>query len=355
MRSATTPKVGKTAKAFLAAVVGVAGAVSVSGIDAAGALLPTAGIVDATVAVESRPVTVSPPGANVLYRVTASNKGTVPFDGATVTDLLPPGFTFRFSKGAPCSASGQTVTCTVGALAPGLSVVFDLVAQTSTTAGNYGNTVIIQPRGLAAALEYTDNNSATAATYVVASTATNVASAFVPGGGTLAFGAHLLKVPAQQYNAARTALVPVDGVIATLSLTDNHSAFTCGQVQCGEGLRVIYDEDPSYQVTDPDHPVAVDTTFSNDPCNGLTEKCADTYYRKPGMPAPAQVPACDGAGSGSNPGAGSARVGGSYHLCGDQIYKAGGLHVVVLMSSTDPDLLPPIRSAAGQATGGATG
>lgn len=304
------------------------------------------GVIDASVAVVSMPGTVSPPGANVLYRVTAQNKGITPFDGATVTDTLPGGFGFRSVKttAGTCGASGGTVTCDVGPLAPSATVVIDIVAQTSLTPGSATNTATIEPVGLAEPLEYQMNNTATATTDVIAVVSSDSASAFVPGGGSLRFAGHVLRVPTHQYNADRTALVPVEGVIATMRRTTDHAGFGCGAVSCGEGVNITYDEDPSYQVTDPDHPVSADVSFPNDPCNGQNESCAQMWFRKPAMPTPLPVPRCDGAGSGNHPGSGEARVGGAYELCRDRVYKSGGaIRQVVLMISTDPDLLPPIK------------
>jgi hypothetical protein len=231
----------------------------------------------------------------------------------------------------------------VGVLPPGASAVIDVVVRTSTAVGTYTNTATVTPHGVVEPLEYQDNNSASATTSVATPTSSGSASAFVPGGGSLTFAGHVLRVPDG-----------VPGVFVTMSLTTDHGTAPCGTNPCGQGLRVVYDADPNYQVTDPDHPISVDVVFPAPRCadddhhhDGYEDHedaaCPiELYSKKPPSPLPTKVPDCDGAGRDGRPGSGRARVNGIYQLCRDRVYRSGGIHQVVLMISTDPDLLPPI-------------
>ncbi|MGE4426961.1 MAG: hypothetical protein AB7G37_10965, partial [Solirubrobacteraceae bacterium] len=65
-------------------------------------------------------------GTDLTYRFTVTNDGASPSPSATVTDTLPVGMTF-VSGDPGCSAAGQDVTCTVGALDDGESATRDIV------------------------------------------------------------------------------------------------------------------------------------------------------------------------------------------------------------------------------------
>ncbi len=302
-------------------------------------------LVDAGVTVSSIPSTVSPPGSAVIYRITVTNDGLLPIESATVRDSLPSGFVYRDNvSDARCSGAGTAVSCTVGPLASKAATVVDVVATTSTTPADYVNTASASIDGLTDALDTNRANNTASATTAVRTS--DSATAFVPGGESLSFGSHVLKVPAKDSKGG-----DVLGVIVTLSKVNDATA-NCGggPGSCGEGLNVLYGEDPKYQVTDADAPISVDTGFKHDPCLGYgAGKCTELYFRKPDatgkMSSPALVPNCDGFSGTSGPSNGSAKVGGVPQLCKHLVYKTsgGGIRQVVLMQSTDPDLLPPIN------------
>lgn len=80
------------------------------------------------------PATVAA-GADIPYVLTASNAGPDPATGVTITDTLPAGTTLK-SADAGCTAVGQTVTCVVGGLASGASVVRHVTAGTTLAMGD---------------------------------------------------------------------------------------------------------------------------------------------------------------------------------------------------------------------------
>ena len=64
-------------------------------------------------------------GGSVSYTLTLINNGPSPATGVTLTDPLPSGLSFLSASAGQgsCSASGQTVTCQLGTLAPGGTAV----------------------------------------------------------------------------------------------------------------------------------------------------------------------------------------------------------------------------------------
>ena len=80
----------------------------------------------------------------ISYRATITNKSTKEQKQSKLTELLPVGSSFVSSGSSPgCTASGRTVTCTIGTLAKGASAVRDVVATAPTTLGTAVNTVSI--------------------------------------------------------------------------------------------------------------------------------------------------------------------------------------------------------------------
>ena len=80
-----------------------------------------------------------PAGGPVSYTLTLVNNGPSPATGVTLTDPLPNGLSFLSASAGQgsCSASGQTVTCQLGTLAPGgtaIATVTVLVAATDAHA-----------------------------------------------------------------------------------------------------------------------------------------------------------------------------------------------------------------------------
>jgi uncharacterized repeat protein (TIGR01451 family) len=80
-------------------------------------------------------------GGPVSYTLTLSNNGPSPATGVTLTDPLPSGLSFLSASAAQgsCSASGQTVTCQLGTLAPGGTAIATVTALVA--ASDAGGTV----------------------------------------------------------------------------------------------------------------------------------------------------------------------------------------------------------------------
>ena len=80
-------------------------------------------------------------GGPVSYTLTLTNSGPSPATGATITDPLPTGLSFvsATSSQGSCSASGQTVVCSLGTLAAGGTALVTLNANVAPSAA--GTTV----------------------------------------------------------------------------------------------------------------------------------------------------------------------------------------------------------------------
>jgi uncharacterized repeat protein (TIGR01451 family) len=98
----------------------------------------------------SKPPSITVPiASNASYTITVNNTGGAPAPNTVVVEVLPPGL--QYVSGPPgCSASGQTVTCSIGDMAPGGSssipllvkptVPGPLVTSGTVTAGGEQNT-----------------------------------------------------------------------------------------------------------------------------------------------------------------------------------------------------------------------
>ena len=97
-------------------------------------------------------------GDVATFRLRASSSGTVAATGVAVTDTLPDGLTLVSAPPA-CTASGQTVTCAAGTLAPGAEATFDLQVRAELAAA--GKTLTNGARVLTADpdLAQTDNSA----------------------------------------------------------------------------------------------------------------------------------------------------------------------------------------------------
>lgn len=84
------------------------------------------------------PVNVGNP---LNYQIVVSNSGPEPATGVTLLDTLPGGVTFQSASATQgsCSESGGTVTCLLGALAPGASATVNVTVIAPVTVGTITN------------------------------------------------------------------------------------------------------------------------------------------------------------------------------------------------------------------------
>ncbi|WP_299921853.1 hypothetical protein [uncultured Nocardioides sp.] len=77
------------------------------------------------------------PGTDVTYTVVATNNGASRAVDVTVTDTLPAGLAVRSATGpqGTCTVTGSQVSCAAGALDPGQSATFTVVARVPSDAG----------------------------------------------------------------------------------------------------------------------------------------------------------------------------------------------------------------------------
>lgn len=87
-------------------------------------------------------------GSNGTFTITATNNGSSDASTATITDVLPDGFTYvdATSPEADCSNSGQTVTCLVGpAFSNGevVDITLEVAVDADVTASTLDNTATV--------------------------------------------------------------------------------------------------------------------------------------------------------------------------------------------------------------------
>jgi uncharacterized repeat protein (TIGR01451 family) len=87
----------------------------------------------AELAIRQTPSTGSPvPGGQLTYALRLPNTGPSDASGVIVTDTLPDGLTFvPIDSSAGCTANGQVVTCNVGVVPPGETVVLQIATVLS--------------------------------------------------------------------------------------------------------------------------------------------------------------------------------------------------------------------------------
>lgn len=99
-------------------------------------------------------------GATFTYTLEAGNAGPMAASSVVITDPLPAGLTLISAPG--CTSGGGVVTCTVGSLAAGANVVFNIGVSTNT-GGVYANTAYVSAAELD---DNAANNSSSASTTV---------------------------------------------------------------------------------------------------------------------------------------------------------------------------------------------
>ncbi|MBO9523215.1 MAG: DUF11 domain-containing protein [Nocardioidaceae bacterium] len=83
-------------------------------------------------------------GQQLTYTITVRNDGPGLSSGSVTTDTLPPGTTFVSSSNPTCTATGSTIACVSGQLAPGASTSYPItVLVAAGTSGSLTNTVTV--------------------------------------------------------------------------------------------------------------------------------------------------------------------------------------------------------------------
>jgi uncharacterized repeat protein (TIGR01451 family)/fimbrial isopeptide formation D2 family protein len=125
----------------------------------------------------------------ITWTLVATDGGPSPASGVTIADALPAGVTYQSATPTQgtCGASGQAVSCALGALAPGATASVQVVGRVATSlAGTtIQNTATVQgnePDPDAA------NNSSTASTAVDTAPGASAAGNGAAGGGSAAGG-----------------------------------------------------------------------------------------------------------------------------------------------------------------------
>lgn len=299
----------------------------------AGAILP--GVVDVAVSIEAKPPVVSPPGEYALYVVTASNVGVVAVSASTVSVALPSGSFYDDGLSSPaCFGSATTVTCPVGALAPGASAAFDVVASTPLSIGKVTAKATIEENDpLIEPLEYKENNEDA---FDVDVQAASGAGAFglVRGGDSISLDVG----DGRKYTMTVPATSP--GVIVSIR-PDDGAAKLCGSDLCGKGFLTEFVQHPSFKAEDPTHPLVTTKTFGpKDPCQGVGggSACFQIFFAHSALdPVLAEMQACTTTGV-SVP---SPCLNAAPH----KVTNPDGKKTVyfdVLMLSNDPIELPPL-------------
>ena len=123
------------------------------------ATVDTAGAIDLTASVTTSPVVAI--GQPTSFAISVTNSGIGVAAATTIDDTLPDGFTF--TSGATnvgaCTASGQVVSCPIGATAPGRTQILSIFAAAPMAAGTYNDTAVVDPSNAVAESDETNNGA----------------------------------------------------------------------------------------------------------------------------------------------------------------------------------------------------
>lgn len=288
----------------------------------------TPAVPNLTATVTSNPTSVSPPGKVALYRFKVVNNGTLPALLVTITDTTTNGAVIASTLSPGCSASGNTVTCSVQTLLPGQAFEGKVGVRSQTAPGSITNTVTASgflPDGDPA------DNTASVTTPVVND----------PSARALVLPGESLSQVSSVVN--QTISVPtaptVTGAFARLA------DFTTPPAGFGNGAIADMSEDQDYFARDRANPISWTVQFaSEDPCNGNgNPTCTGiAYLESPTDTTPETVPYCPGYG-GEPGGAGSGVLGPTQKVCMNDIVKVRNkFRYFMKILSNDPIVIPPL-------------
>jgi uncharacterized repeat protein (TIGR01451 family) len=157
-----------------------------------------------------------------IYRLVVTNNGPDPANAVTVTDTLPAGTSYG-SGPAACSASGATVTCSLGTLAAGGSVAVTISAHVQTTGAITNSATVvtsdIDTNGT--------NDSASVTSTIITATDLAVAESAANGtGGTAVFTTTVTNTgPSTSHGATAFTSLPAGASAPAITSPD---AVKCG-------------------------------------------------------------------------------------------------------------------------------
>ncbi len=127
------------------------------------ASVAAAGYVDLAISATTNPTVA--PGQPTFIAINVANNGIGVAAPTTVDTQLPPGFVFdAASSSAGCSAVSQLVSCPLGTTDPGRSQSLVIGATTSLVVGSFTASAVIDPQGVVAETNETNNTVAAAIT-----------------------------------------------------------------------------------------------------------------------------------------------------------------------------------------------
>ena len=167
------------------------------------------------------------PGETVVFTLAVLNAGPSPAADVTVTDTLPPGLTFVSSP--DCTATGNVVTCAVGALAPGATRSLTMTAQASLSAA--GQTVTNTATAASATPDPVSSNNSDTAPVVVQNPADLQLTKTVtpnPIAGVVDGGTYTITARSAGPNPTATNVIVVDQIPAEFTPRSvTAPGFTC--------------------------------------------------------------------------------------------------------------------------------
>jgi uncharacterized repeat protein (TIGR01451 family) len=311
MSKRSRPIIGRVAPAVLAGTLVLVGSPAAA----------APGGPDLAVSGASHPGVVSPLGGQVLYALTVANVGSATVRSAVLTDVAPAGATFVAGRSDACwqVATGGQLTCALGDVAVGASLVRRIVFTTPTAEG-----VITNVAGVMAKKDTNPTNDSAATSTTVRAANGTEAGGYLGGGEGLTLdtvgGVHRFALPPG--NAA---------VVATIVRSDPRNI--CDGPCESEAITIDFPFQHQ-PVVDVDHPAVAEIVFEGlTPCGGLGQlDCHPLYYQKGSGPG-LLVPFCEGAQAGK---AGSGRAYADRPCINDQSRSSQEVRRQVLFLTEDP-------------------